>query len=270
MWLLKWNVFSKISLLHFPLFIYLSIYEIILQIRRNPTDHFCSSGNREMYYWPKSSVQDTLGPACQACRRQSRNTTHAVYKLILLYLMKGEERKIIQRTSGLPYRWLNMRYFWWMKVDWKNILCPLLMAKRDKTQLAQVPRVPIYFVMVYPCTQKVTASPFLRPLCFPELRWLVVKGHQVTRGVLIRKYPSSPWNPGVGKINLHKMLWVEELQDFFQPRRLPAQLLNHDGIHVYVNSWRWWMAWNHENLRQNILKYGYGRKMLEKWALNRG
>lgn len=112
----------------FPPLWYLYIYEIILQIWPNLTDRFCSSGNCEMCYWSKSSVQDPSGPVCQARRRQSRNRKHMVYKLILCYLMTGEEWKIIQLSgkSGLPYSWLNMQYFWWVEVGWKYSLCHLL------------------------------------------------------------------------------------------------------------------------------------------------
>lgn len=41
--------------------------------------------------------------------------------------------------------------------------------------------------------------------------------------------------PEVGKKTHNKMLWAEELLDFFQPRQCFAQNLSHGGIKGYVN-----------------------------------
>lgn len=191
MWLLKWNVLFKISLLHFPLSIYLHIYEIILQIWPNLTLHFCSSGNGEMCYWSKSGVQDPLGSVCQARRRQSRNRKHMVYKWILCYLMRGEEWKIIHLSgmSGLPCWWLNMQHFWWMKIGWKKSLCHLLKGpygQEAKEAICPVPRSPgsqfttLWCILVHRRSQPPLFSDPCASPAYGGWWWMTVRSHEVS------------------------------------------------------------------------------------------
>lgn len=215
MWPLKWNALFKIYLLYFTLFVYLCIYELILWIWLDLTDHFCFSGSHEMCYWSKSSMQDSLGPVC----RVRRSTKHMIYKWILCYLMRGEEWKIFSCPGCLVC--LNNDWictiFWRMKTGWKNSLCHLFKCPYGKR--SSWPKSPgSEFTALWCILVHRGSETFLRCLCFLRLRWPVVRDHQVTRGVLIRRYPSSPRNRGVGKKNLDKMPWVEELQNFFQTR----------------------------------------------------
>lgn len=83
---------------------------------------------------------------------------------------------------------------------WLKKMCHLLKGhlwprgKRGDWSCAQVPRGPIYCIMVFPHTQRVIASAFLISLWFPGLWWVVEKDSQVTLGVLIRKHSSmKPW-----------------------------------------------------------------------------
>lgn len=241
MWLLKCNVLFKISLLHFPLFIYLCIYKIIFQIWPNLTDHFCFSGNHEMCCWSKSSVQDSSHLVCQARRGQSRNGKHMVYKWILCYLMRGEEWKFIQLSgmSGLPYWWLNMQHFWWMKIGWKNSLCHLLKGPYGQEAKGVCPGPWGPNLLHYGVTSYTEGHslPFSQISVLPRVMVASGEGpsgHTRCPRKNILLFSMKPW--GRKEKPWQNAAEAEELQDFFQTSWLPAQHPSRDGTHVYVNS----------------------------------